>query len=108
MRASLGVTGLVAALLWTEATLADNGYEIVAQNDSAGPVTITIDGKAGCSADAGKSCTLRFSNTGATFAYSLAGAQPVAFVPGNPEVVEACHFDAHGAHCLDTMGKPTN
>ena len=108
MSMRLGVTGLVAALLWSHAALAENGYEIIAQNDSAGMVTITVDGKAGCSADAGKSCKLAFSNSGAVFAYSLAGAQPVAFVPGNPEMVETCHFDAKGAHCLDTMGKPTN
>jgi hypothetical protein len=103
-----GVIGLAAILLLGSSALADTGYAIVAKNDSAVPLAITIGGKAGCTADAGKSCTLTFSDPGATFAYSLGGAAPVAFAPGNPEVVETCHFDAKGAHCLDTMGQATN
>ena len=96
------------ASLAFQPALAGTGYAVVAQNDSAAPMIVTIDGKAGCSADAGKNCTLNFSDGASAFAYSLAGAAPVAFKPGNPEVVEVCHIDAKGAHCLDTMGKPTN
>jgi len=96
------------ALLAYQPVLAGTAYEIVAQNDSAGPLTVTIDGKTRCSADAGKNCTLSFAKDTAAFAYSLAGAAPVAFKPGNPEIVEVCHIDSKGARCINTTGQPTN
>ena len=108
MSKRFGVVVWGLACFFDHAAWAGTAYEIMAQNDSTGPLTVLIDGKTGCSADAGKHCMQSFANDAAVFSYSLAGAAPVAFKPGNPEVVEVCHIDSKGAHCLDTMGQPTN
>ena len=105
-RFGAAVVGL--ALLCGCPAVAGTGYQVMAQNDSAGPLTVSVDGKASCVADAGKSCAVTFEKDSAVLTYSLAGAPPIVLKPGNLEIVDTCHIDARGARCIDTMGKPTN
>ena len=100
------VCGFVFA---AQSALADTtAYEFTAKNNSAVSMTITVDGKADCTLEAGQSCRLNFKREDATLAYSLVGAAPVSFTTGNSEAEDLCNIDTNGAHCVDTMGQPTN
>jgi len=96
-------------ILFAQSTHADTTtYEFTAKNNSAGPMTIAIDGKVSCSIEAGKSCRLSFAREDVALTYSLAGGAPVAFSAGNIEATELCSIDNAGAHCFDPTGRPTN
>jgi hypothetical protein len=105
----LKLAAVCAFVFAAQSAAADTtAYEFTAKNNSAASMTITVDGKASCTIDAGQSCRLNFKREDATLAYSLAGAAPVTFTTGNIEAADVCNIDASGAHCVDTMGQPTN
>jgi uncharacterized membrane protein len=101
---ALGATAMLAS-----AAMAQEGFTFKVENHSAGAVTVSVDGSSKCTLDPGKSCDVLVRDEDAhSFAYSLAGAAPVSFAPGNLEAVNLCSIDAKGAHCTDVDGKPTN
>ncbi len=102
------VAALGLVLLARSAAAETTSYEFTAKNNSAGPITVMVDGKVSCKIDAGKSCKLDFSREDATLAYALAGGAPVTFTTGNIEAADLCNIDATGAHCVDPTGHPTN
>ena len=96
-----------AAVTFASAASADMAFKV--QNTSGGPASVTMDSKQVCALDAGKSCTVNIADADThAFAFSLAGAQPVTFQPGNLEMVDVCKIDSSGAHCVDPAGNATN
>jgi hypothetical protein len=109
MRRLISVGALLCSALLAGHAFADTTtYEFTAKNDSSGPMTVLVDGKVGCSVQAGKSCRLSFTREDATLSYALAGGAPAAFSAGNIEATDLCNFDAAGAHCVDSAGNRTN
>lgn len=105
----IGVAALGLAVACSGAASAETAYAFKVQNTSAGPLTVTVDSKAACALAAGETCTVSLNDADShAFAYSLAGATPAAFAPGNIEMVDVCKIDAQGAHCIDPTGAPTN
>jgi hypothetical protein len=102
------VTALAMTAIALPAFADTTTYEFTAKNTSKVSMTVSVDGKIACSADAGKSCRLSFAKGDAALAYSLAGASPVPFTTGNIEAADVCNIDASGAHCMTPDGQPTN
>ncbi len=55
-------TALSLVLLAQSAAAETTSYEFTAKNNSAGPITVMVDGKVSCQIDAGKFCKLDFSH----------------------------------------------
>ena len=105
---SLAVLAM-AVMLCGPALAQESGYAFKVKNASGGAASVTVDGHSACTLAADATCTVTIKDADQhAYAFSLAGAAPTSFQPGNLEMVDLCKIDAKGAHCIDPSGTATN
>jgi hypothetical protein len=102
------VLGFGAMIAMQVSAAADEGYAFKFDNASNAAASVLVDGKSVCEIAAGGHCTVTVKASEHAYTVSLAGAAPVTFTPGNPEMADSCKIEAGGVHCIDPSGNATN
>jgi hypothetical protein len=98
---------LTAGLLLAAPAAGETAFTFEARDAARQPLTVYVDGKPVCHADAGKTCRVLYTNVDAPLSFSLGKGAPQSFDPGDIDIVQHCSFDTAGAHCVDADGIST-
>jgi len=96
----------LALLLLPAAASAEVGFAFTVENATGAPIKVYANDTSKCDLAPGASCRITVPSEDTAFFYAKAGAQRIAFSPGNLEAIDRCTLNADGSvHCVDPNGR---